>query len=127
MKMILLDASASSSESVSSPGTPNTCSTPSFSRHLTSRSAARCISALGFEKGNPLVRSRVYPVMHIRHAECLNWRRKQRSIPGGMPMALQSINPATEEVLATFEEFSSNQLDQALDRAAQAFDGWHRV
>jgi succinate-semialdehyde dehydrogenase/glutarate-semialdehyde dehydrogenase len=44
-----------------------------------------------------------------------------------MPMALQSINPATEEVLATFEEFSSNQLDQALDRAAQAFDGWHRV
>jgi acyl-CoA reductase-like NAD-dependent aldehyde dehydrogenase len=42
-------------------------------------------------------------------------------------MALQSINPATEEVLATFEEFSSNQLDQALDRTMQAFDRWRRV
>ena len=42
-------------------------------------------------------------------------------------MALQSINPATEELLATFEEFSPVQLDRALDRAVQAFDRWRWV
>ena len=42
-------------------------------------------------------------------------------------MALQSINPATEDVLETFEEFSSDQLDQALERGAQAFGEWRRV
>src|SRR5213596_688421 len=42
-------------------------------------------------------------------------------------MALQSINPATEEVLETFEEFSSDQLDQALERGAQDFGEWRRV
>jgi acyl-CoA reductase-like NAD-dependent aldehyde dehydrogenase len=42
-------------------------------------------------------------------------------------MALQSINPATEGVLATFEEFSSAQLDQALDLAIRAFEDWRRV
>jgi len=42
-------------------------------------------------------------------------------------MALQSINPATEEVLEIFEEFSANQLDQALELATQAFEEWRRV
>jgi len=42
-------------------------------------------------------------------------------------MALQSINPATEEVLDTFEEFSSDRLDQALDRSVRAFDDWRHV
>src|SRR5207244_4739168 len=42
-------------------------------------------------------------------------------------MALQSINPATEDVLETFEEFSSDQLDQALERGTQAFGEWRRV
>ena len=42
-------------------------------------------------------------------------------------MALQSINPATEEVLASFEEFSADQLDEALERGTQAFGEWRRV
>src|SRR6266511_67090 len=42
-------------------------------------------------------------------------------------MTLQSINPASEEVLATFEEFSSERLDQALDLSILAFKGWRRV
>src|SRR6266545_3291185 len=42
-------------------------------------------------------------------------------------MILQSINPASEEVLATFEEFSSERLDQALDLSILAFKGWRRV
>src|SRR5207247_3524005 len=42
-------------------------------------------------------------------------------------MALQSINPATGDVLETFEEFSSDQLDQALERGAQDFGEWRRV
>src|SRR5256885_820625 len=39
-KLIALSASASSSERTSSPGTPKTWFTPSFSRHFTRRSAA---------------------------------------------------------------------------------------
>jgi len=42
-------------------------------------------------------------------------------------MAILSINPATEELLASFEEFSSHQLDEALDRAAAAFQDWRRI
>ncbi|TMB67338.1 MAG: NAD-dependent succinate-semialdehyde dehydrogenase [Chloroflexi bacterium] len=42
-------------------------------------------------------------------------------------MALQSINPATEELLASFEEFSADQLDEALERGIQAFGEWRRV
>ncbi len=42
-------------------------------------------------------------------------------------MTLQSINPATEELIATFEEFTGEQLDQALERAALAFEPWRRV
>src|SRR5438093_2860626 len=42
-------------------------------------------------------------------------------------MVLQSINPATEEVLATFEEFSSDQLDQVLDHATHVFEEWRRA
>ena len=41
-------------------------------------------------------------------------------------MAMLSINPATEELLASFEEFSPEQLDEALDRAAAAFQDWRR-
>jgi acyl-CoA reductase-like NAD-dependent aldehyde dehydrogenase len=42
-------------------------------------------------------------------------------------MTVQSINPATEELLATFDEFTEQQLDQALDRATLAFERWRRV
>ena len=39
-------------------------------------------------------------------------------------MAIQSINPATEEVLASFDEFTSTQIDEALDEVAAAFKQW---
>src|SRR5687767_9227213 len=42
-------------------------------------------------------------------------------------MTIQSINPSTEELIATFDEFTEQQLDQALDRAALAFERWRRV
>ncbi len=42
-------------------------------------------------------------------------------------MAVQSINPATEELLGSFEEFSPDQLDEALDQAAAAFEHWRRT
>jgi acyl-CoA reductase-like NAD-dependent aldehyde dehydrogenase len=37
---------------------------------------------------------------------------------------LQSINPATEEVLETFELYSAGQIDAALEEAYQAFKRW---
>src|SRR5436189_1435374 len=65
--------------------------------------------------------------MRIRPAECLNWRRRPRSYQEVGEMPLQSVSPATEEVLQTFEEFSSDRLDQALDRSVRAFDEWRHI
>jgi succinate-semialdehyde dehydrogenase/glutarate-semialdehyde dehydrogenase len=42
-------------------------------------------------------------------------------------MTIHSINPATEELLASFEEFTDEQLDQALERAAWTFESWRRA
>src|SRR5436305_13291400 len=39
-------------------------------------------------------------------------------------MVIQSINPATEEILASFDEFTPTQIDEALDEAAGAFRQW---
>src|ERR1700736_4028211 len=39
-------------------------------------------------------------------------------------MSIQSINPATEEVLNTFEPFSAAQIEQALAEARTAFLSW---
>lgn len=39
-------------------------------------------------------------------------------------MGIQSINPATGEVLETFELHSQEQIDEALDQARQAFLRW---
>ena len=39
-------------------------------------------------------------------------------------MAIQSINPATEEVLARFDEFSRAEIDEVLDEVAAAFKQW---
>jgi succinate-semialdehyde dehydrogenase/glutarate-semialdehyde dehydrogenase len=43
------------------------------------------------------------------------------------PMAFQSINPATEAVLATFDEFTLQQTEQALAEADAAFRAWRRA
>jgi acyl-CoA reductase-like NAD-dependent aldehyde dehydrogenase len=42
-------------------------------------------------------------------------------------MIIQSRNPATEEVLATFEVFSDVQIDEALAAAYTAFQSWREV
>jgi len=42
-------------------------------------------------------------------------------------MSIQSINPATEEVLKTFEPFSEAQIEQALSETRQAFLGWRNT
>jgi len=39
-------------------------------------------------------------------------------------MVMQSINPATEEVVESFEEFSPQQVDQALQQSFDAQKGW---
>src|SRR5262245_53386434 len=41
-----------------------------------------------------------------------------------MTMILKSINPATEELIATYEEFSPEQIDGALGEAERAFGEW---
>ncbi len=42
-------------------------------------------------------------------------------------MVMQSIDPATEEVLATFEPFSSGQIDAALEQAYRAQQQWRQT
>jgi acyl-CoA reductase-like NAD-dependent aldehyde dehydrogenase len=42
-------------------------------------------------------------------------------------MAIQSINPATEEVIKTFEPYSADQVNQALDEARKAFLSWRET
>ena len=37
---------------------------------------------------------------------------------------IQSVNPATEEVLASYEPFDGDQVDRALDEAQDAFVAW---
>jgi acyl-CoA reductase-like NAD-dependent aldehyde dehydrogenase len=39
-------------------------------------------------------------------------------------MGIQSINPTTEEVLQTFEPYSREQIDEALDQARRTFLQW---
>ncbi|HUF52818.1 MAG TPA: NAD-dependent succinate-semialdehyde dehydrogenase [Dehalococcoidia bacterium] len=39
-------------------------------------------------------------------------------------MAFQSINPATETVIATYQEFEPEQLERALQRSADTFRQW---
>jgi succinate-semialdehyde dehydrogenase/glutarate-semialdehyde dehydrogenase len=42
-------------------------------------------------------------------------------------MAITSINPATEEVLATFDEHTPDQVEQALQAAATTFKTWRKT
>jgi succinate-semialdehyde dehydrogenase/glutarate-semialdehyde dehydrogenase len=39
-------------------------------------------------------------------------------------MTVESVNPATEEILASFDEHSERQIDEVLDRARDAFRAW---
>jgi len=42
-------------------------------------------------------------------------------------MVIRSINPTTEEMLAEFEEFTTEQVDAVLSKAQHAFEQWHRT
>jgi succinate-semialdehyde dehydrogenase/glutarate-semialdehyde dehydrogenase len=42
-------------------------------------------------------------------------------------MAIESVNPATEETLATYTEFTAAQVEEALAQTAAAFPGWRRT
>ena len=42
-------------------------------------------------------------------------------------MSIQSINPATEEVIETFEPYTQQQVDEALAQAQQAFLQWRET
>src|SRR6266516_2494598 len=47
------------------------------------------------------------------------------STPTTRSSAIESINPATEAVIATFEQFTPAQVEQALVEADAAFRQWH--
>ena len=42
-------------------------------------------------------------------------------------MSIQSLNPATGEILETFEQFSPTQIDEALTAAHTAFQSWREI
>jgi len=42
-------------------------------------------------------------------------------------VTIQSINPATEEILASFDELTPAQIDRALDAAAATFERWRHT
>lgn len=42
-------------------------------------------------------------------------------------MAIQSVNPATEEVLSTYDEMSDAEVDRALAQVQAAFEDWRSV
>ncbi|MES3031694.1 MAG: aldehyde dehydrogenase family protein, partial [Patescibacteria group bacterium] len=42
-------------------------------------------------------------------------------------MPIQSKNPATEEILKTFEEISSAELEQKVALAGEAFNSWKKT
>ena len=42
-------------------------------------------------------------------------------------MSYQSINPATGEVLKSFEEMTGEQLEIALETAAGCFEKWRKM
>ena len=42
-------------------------------------------------------------------------------------MPIQSKNPATEEVVKTFEEISDQELEQKLAKAVSAFEAWKKI
>jgi succinate-semialdehyde dehydrogenase/glutarate-semialdehyde dehydrogenase len=42
-------------------------------------------------------------------------------------MTLKSINPATEDILKEFTPLTGAQIDQALDRAVETFQSYHRI
>jgi acyl-CoA reductase-like NAD-dependent aldehyde dehydrogenase len=42
-------------------------------------------------------------------------------------MTIQTINPATEEILETFEVYSHEQINEALNQAREAFLSWRSL
>ena len=42
-------------------------------------------------------------------------------------MPIQTLNPATEEVIKTFEELTDNQIEEKLIKAQKAFENWRQT
>jgi len=59
-----------------------------------------------------------------RFHHILSGAASPRAIIKETAMTIQSINPATEEVLAAFDEATAAQIDEALTNARAGFDRW---
>jgi len=42
-------------------------------------------------------------------------------------VSIQTINPATEEIVETFEPYTTTQIDEAINQAHQAFEQWRET
>lgn len=42
-------------------------------------------------------------------------------------MSIQTVNPATNKVIKTFEEMSESAIDAAIDQASKAFESWKKT
>jgi succinate-semialdehyde dehydrogenase/glutarate-semialdehyde dehydrogenase len=54
-------------------------------------------------------------------------RRHDHAAEKGETMAIESINPTTEEVEAVFDEHTPEEVDKALSEASMAFDRWRKT
>ena len=65
-------------------------------------------------------------VLDYPYGEHLRRRRRQSRLYGRVTnaMVMQSINPATEEVIETFDEFSPGQVDSALQQVYDRQKQW---
>lgn len=42
-------------------------------------------------------------------------------------MAIQTINPATNEIIESFDEMNDKAVDSAVEQASKAFDSWRKT
>src|ERR1700760_4159928 len=99
---MLDDASACTKRMFSSPGSPKTTSTPSFSRHLTISSAALLIRHLPF--GHSSGRLDIGRFCKPTH-------------PEDVSVSIATINPATGETVKTFTAATDDEVEAAIARA----------
>src|SRR6266545_7732206 len=67
----------------------------------------------------------MFPLLDIRHA--CRAKVNANGLKGRLTMTIESINPATEEVMQRFEEASGDQIEAALDASIGAFNAWRKT
>src|SRR4030095_6934206 len=88
-------------------------------------SAWGCISASGkWRKAKRSCRPRRRPLASRRR---LPHSQGRTDVLAVSPMSIQSINPATGQVLETFNETTPAEVERALTRAHSAFGAWRDV